>query len=174
MWNISPLHAGSFSQQDFSQPLHHRYGEDERAVVVEGVGGEGASSHAFSLPLLSSQGLYPESNGLIDNVMYDPVFDATFSLSSEEKSNPAWYLGQPVSELLSGRCRSCGAPVANAARVLADLAHSQLPGPEIRNLLLARIRRQDQRKLPGHPPSVRRVRAGVCAAVHHGNGLWVT
>lgn len=30
--------------------------------------------------------------------MYDPVFDATFSLSSEEKSNPAWYLGQPVSD----------------------------------------------------------------------------
>lgn len=45
----------------------------------------------------SSQGLYPESNGLIDNVMYDPVMDATFSLSSPEKDNPAWYLGQPVS-----------------------------------------------------------------------------
>uniref|UniRef100_A0A3Q3X7I9 SMB domain-containing protein n=1 Tax=Mola mola TaxID=94237 RepID=A0A3Q3X7I9_MOLML len=42
-------------------------------------------------------GLYPESNGLIDNVMYDPVFDASFSLSNEEKENPAWYLGQPVS-----------------------------------------------------------------------------
>uniref|UniRef100_A0A3Q4BLZ3 SMB domain-containing protein n=1 Tax=Mola mola TaxID=94237 RepID=A0A3Q4BLZ3_MOLML len=41
-------------------------------------------------------GLYPESNGLIDNVMYDPVFDASFSLSNEEKENPAWYLGQPI------------------------------------------------------------------------------
>uniref|UniRef100_A0A3Q3FAU3 Venom phosphodiesterase 1-like n=1 Tax=Kryptolebias marmoratus TaxID=37003 RepID=A0A3Q3FAU3_KRYMA len=41
-------------------------------------------------------GLYPESNGLIDNNMYDPVFDASFSLSSPEKNNPAWYLGQPV------------------------------------------------------------------------------
>uniref|UniRef100_A0A3P8WN38 SMB domain-containing protein n=1 Tax=Cynoglossus semilaevis TaxID=244447 RepID=A0A3P8WN38_CYNSE len=41
-------------------------------------------------------GLYPESNGLIDNVMYDPVLDASFSLSSPEKDNPAWYLGQPV------------------------------------------------------------------------------
>lgn len=30
--------------------------------------------------------------------MYDPVFNTTFSLSSEEKSNPAWYLGQPVSD----------------------------------------------------------------------------
>uniref|UniRef100_A0A671VD45 Venom phosphodiesterase 1-like n=1 Tax=Sparus aurata TaxID=8175 RepID=A0A671VD45_SPAAU len=41
-------------------------------------------------------GLYPESNGLIDNVMYDPVFDASFSLSSPEKDNPDWYLGQPI------------------------------------------------------------------------------
>ncbi|XP_067467965.1 venom phosphodiesterase 1 isoform X1 [Thunnus thynnus] len=41
-------------------------------------------------------GLYPESNGLIDNTMYDPVFDATFSLSNSEKDNPAWYLGQPI------------------------------------------------------------------------------
>ncbi|XP_029370635.1 ectonucleotide pyrophosphatase/phosphodiesterase family member 3 [Echeneis naucrates] len=41
-------------------------------------------------------GLYPESNGLIDNTMYDPVFDASFSLSSPEKENPDWYLGQPI------------------------------------------------------------------------------
>nr|XP_020505143.1 ectonucleotide pyrophosphatase/phosphodiesterase family member 3-like [Labrus bergylta] len=41
-------------------------------------------------------GLYPESNGLIDNSMYDPVFDASFSLSSPEKDNPAWYYGQPI------------------------------------------------------------------------------
>ncbi|KAF1382049.1 hypothetical protein PFLUV_G00160370 [Perca fluviatilis] len=41
-------------------------------------------------------GLYPESNGLIDNTMYDPVFDATFSLSGPEKDNPNWYLGQPI------------------------------------------------------------------------------
>lgn len=41
-------------------------------------------------------GLYPESNGLIDNNMYDPDMDASFSLSSPEKDNPAWYLGQPV------------------------------------------------------------------------------
>lgn len=41
-------------------------------------------------------GLYPESNGLIDNNMYDPDMDASFSLSSAEKDNPAWYLGQPI------------------------------------------------------------------------------
>ncbi|XP_077599311.1 venom phosphodiesterase CdcPDE [Stigmatopora nigra] len=41
-------------------------------------------------------GLYPESNGLIDNVMYDPVMDAVFTLSGPEKDNPDWYLGQPI------------------------------------------------------------------------------
>uniref|UniRef100_UPI0037E9256C venom phosphodiesterase 1 n=1 Tax=Semicossyphus pulcher TaxID=241346 RepID=UPI0037E9256C len=41
-------------------------------------------------------GLYPESNGLIDNSMYDPVFDASFSLSNSEKDNPRWYFGQPI------------------------------------------------------------------------------
>ncbi|KAL6100248.1 uncharacterized protein ACO6RY_01897 [Pungitius sinensis] len=41
-------------------------------------------------------GLYPESNGLIDNTMFDPVFNASYSLSSPEKDNPAWYLGQPI------------------------------------------------------------------------------
>lgn len=53
----------------------------------------------MSARLSPRQGLYPESNGLIDNVMYDPVMDASFSLSNAEKSNPAWYLGQPVSLL---------------------------------------------------------------------------
>ncbi|KAI4876707.1 hypothetical protein NFI96_017986, partial [Prochilodus magdalenae] len=41
-------------------------------------------------------GLYTESHGLVDNSMYDPVFDASFSLSSEEKDKPRWYLGQPI------------------------------------------------------------------------------
>ncbi|XP_051991794.1 ectonucleotide pyrophosphatase/phosphodiesterase family member 3 isoform X1 [Xyrauchen texanus] len=41
-------------------------------------------------------GLYAESHGLVDNNMYDPVFDASFSLSSSEKDNPRWYQGQPI------------------------------------------------------------------------------
>ncbi|ROK64914.1 Ectonucleotide pyrophosphatase/phosphodiesterase family member 3 [Anabarilius grahami] len=41
-------------------------------------------------------GLYAESHGLVDNNMYDPVFDASFSLSNSEKNNPRWYQGQPL------------------------------------------------------------------------------
>ncbi|XP_065139630.1 venom phosphodiesterase CdcPDE [Paramisgurnus dabryanus] len=41
-------------------------------------------------------GLYAESHGLVDNNMYDPVFDASFSLSNSEKDNPRWYQGQPI------------------------------------------------------------------------------
>uniref|UniRef100_A0A671VE76 Venom phosphodiesterase 1-like n=1 Tax=Sparus aurata TaxID=8175 RepID=A0A671VE76_SPAAU len=66
-------------------------------------------------------GLYPESNGLIDNVMYDPVFDASFSLSSPEKDNPDWYLGQPVSLLFK---------VPFEERVFTVLKWLQLPDNE--------------------------------------------
>ncbi|KAJ8353807.1 hypothetical protein SKAU_G00213740 [Synaphobranchus kaupii] len=41
-------------------------------------------------------GLFSESHGLIANSMYDPVFNASFSLSNSEKSNPRWYQGQPI------------------------------------------------------------------------------
>ncbi|MBN3324710.1 ENPP3 phosphodiesterase, partial [Atractosteus spatula] len=41
-------------------------------------------------------GLYAESHGLVDNNMYDPIINASFSLSNSEKSNPQWYLGQPI------------------------------------------------------------------------------
>ncbi|XP_061839406.1 autotaxin [Nerophis lumbriciformis] len=41
-------------------------------------------------------GLYPESHGIIDNAMYDPVFDATFTLRSREKLNHRWWGGQPI------------------------------------------------------------------------------
>lgn len=46
------------------------------------------------------QGLYPESHGIVGNSMYDPVFDATFTLRSREKLNHRWWGGQPVSLLL--------------------------------------------------------------------------
>ncbi|EGW04715.1 ectonucleotide pyrophosphatase/phosphodiesterase family member 1 isoform X1 [Cricetulus griseus] len=41
-------------------------------------------------------GLYPESHGIIDNKMYDPKMNASFSLKSKEKFNPLWYKGQPI------------------------------------------------------------------------------
>ncbi|KAM7340719.1 hypothetical protein ACRRTK_001334 [Alexandromys fortis] len=41
-------------------------------------------------------GLYPESHGIIDNKMYDPQMNASFSLKSKEKFNPLWYKGQPI------------------------------------------------------------------------------
>lgn len=75
------------------------------------------------LPLVfSSQGLYPESNGLIDNSMYDPVFNASFSLSSPEKENPAWYLGQPVS--------LCGIRVISGAGEFSDLVSCTCADPD--------------------------------------------
>ncbi|XP_042537712.1 ectonucleotide pyrophosphatase/phosphodiesterase family member 3 isoform X1 [Dipodomys spectabilis] len=41
-------------------------------------------------------GLYPESHGIIDNNMYDVHLNKSFSLSSVEKNNPAWWQGQPI------------------------------------------------------------------------------
>ncbi|XP_008261748.2 ectonucleotide pyrophosphatase/phosphodiesterase family member 3 isoform X1 [Oryctolagus cuniculus] len=41
-------------------------------------------------------GLYPESHGIIDNSMYDVNLNKNFSLSSEEKNQPAWWQGQPI------------------------------------------------------------------------------
>ncbi|KAL4630021.1 ectonucleotide pyrophosphatase/phosphodiesterase family member 2-like isoform X2 [Arapaima gigas] len=42
-------------------------------------------------------GLYPESHGIVGNSMYDPVFDANFSLRGREKLNHRWWGGQPSS-----------------------------------------------------------------------------
>lgn len=52
---------------------------------------------------LSLQGLYPESHGIVDNKMYDVTRDAFFSLKTEEKFNPKWYQGEPVSECVPPR-----------------------------------------------------------------------
>ncbi|XP_068094067.1 autotaxin isoform X2 [Hyperolius riggenbachi] len=41
-------------------------------------------------------GLYPESHGIVGNSMYDPVFDANFSLRSRERYNSRWWGGQPI------------------------------------------------------------------------------
>lgn len=41
-------------------------------------------------------GLYPESNGIIDNNMYDYYMNKAFSLSGNEKFNETWWQGQPI------------------------------------------------------------------------------
>jgi len=42
-------------------------------------------------------GLYPENHGIVANTMYDPVFDATFSLGNrEEVKNGRWWGGEPI------------------------------------------------------------------------------
>ncbi|KAG8444561.1 hypothetical protein GDO86_009645 [Hymenochirus boettgeri] len=41
-------------------------------------------------------GLYPESNGIIDNNMYDVHLNKFFSLSGSEKFNGYWWNGQPI------------------------------------------------------------------------------
>ncbi|KAK7482275.1 hypothetical protein BaRGS_00026518 [Batillaria attramentaria] len=42
-------------------------------------------------------GLYPESHGIVDNTMYDPDIGERFSISSDNKSDPRWWGGEPVS-----------------------------------------------------------------------------
>ncbi|XP_053535553.1 ectonucleotide pyrophosphatase/phosphodiesterase family member 2 isoform X1 [Ictalurus punctatus] len=41
-------------------------------------------------------GLYPESHGIVGNSMYDPSFDAVFTLRGKEKLNHRWWGGQPI------------------------------------------------------------------------------
>lgn len=41
-------------------------------------------------------GLYPESHGIVDNKMYDPHRNASFTLKSSEKFHSSWYQGEPV------------------------------------------------------------------------------
>ncbi|XP_023187099.1 ectonucleotide pyrophosphatase/phosphodiesterase family member 2-like [Xiphophorus maculatus] len=43
-----------------------------------------------------STGLYPESHGIVENTMYDSIFNATFTLMTKEKLNHRWWGGQPI------------------------------------------------------------------------------
>ncbi|KAJ3608699.1 hypothetical protein NHX12_023229, partial [Muraenolepis orangiensis] len=61
-------------------------------VSLDGLRADYLQTWKTLLPVLTKM----ESNGLIDNGMYDPVFDASFSLSNQEKNNPRWYQGQPI------------------------------------------------------------------------------
>lgn len=42
-------------------------------------------------------GMYPGHHGLLGNTIYDPVFEATYSMGNrEEVENPRWYGGEPL------------------------------------------------------------------------------
>ncbi|CAL4126712.1 unnamed protein product, partial [Meganyctiphanes norvegica] len=41
-------------------------------------------------------GLYSESHGLVDNKMFDPELNSTFSPGSRESYNSHWYQGEPI------------------------------------------------------------------------------
>lgn len=42
-------------------------------------------------------GLHPQNHGVVDNTMYDPGFDAVFSMGRrEEVENPRWWGGEPI------------------------------------------------------------------------------
>lgn len=53
----------------------------------------------YSLPNLYSlvTGLYPENHGIVSNVMYDPVFDATYDADNQAAVDEGrWYAGEPL------------------------------------------------------------------------------
>jgi predicted AlkP superfamily pyrophosphatase or phosphodiesterase len=41
-------------------------------------------------------GLYPEEHGIVHNSMYDPVFDAWFSMRNEGPRDGRWWGGEPI------------------------------------------------------------------------------
>ncbi|XP_076035464.1 venom phosphodiesterase-like isoform X2 [Oratosquilla oratoria] len=41
-------------------------------------------------------GLYPESHGIVGNKFFDPEFNATFKLGSDESRKPRWWGGDPI------------------------------------------------------------------------------
>ena len=41
-------------------------------------------------------GLYAESHGIIENQMYDPILNESFSIFDDSVNDPEWYLGEPI------------------------------------------------------------------------------
>lgn len=41
-------------------------------------------------------GLYPEHHGIVANTIYDPEFDATFTMSNDQTLQPRWWWGEPI------------------------------------------------------------------------------
>uniref|UniRef100_A0A673C2T1 SMB domain-containing protein n=1 Tax=Sphaeramia orbicularis TaxID=375764 RepID=A0A673C2T1_9TELE len=76
-------------------------------------------------------GLYPESHGIVGNSMYDPVFEATFTLRSREKLNHRWWGGQPVcTTCLSSVSMDSHFSIPLERRILTMLQWLHLPDGE--------------------------------------------
>ncbi len=72
-----------------------------QALAAEGVKSDGLvpvfPSKTFPNHYTVVTGLYPENHGVVGNSMYDPVFDASFSLGNEEAiADGRWWGGEPV------------------------------------------------------------------------------
>jgi predicted AlkP superfamily pyrophosphatase or phosphodiesterase len=71
------------------------------AIAASGVRAEGLipvfPSKTFPSHYSIVTGLYPENHGIISNIIYDPEFDAIFTLSNrEEVENTRWWGGEPI------------------------------------------------------------------------------
>ena len=71
------------------------------ALAASGVQAEGLvpvfPSKTFPNHYSIVTGLYPENHGIVGNNMYDPEFDASFSLGNEEAvTDGRWWSGEPI------------------------------------------------------------------------------
>jgi predicted AlkP superfamily pyrophosphatase or phosphodiesterase len=41
-------------------------------------------------------GLYAETHGIVSNTIYDPVFNATFTMSNQQPLEGRWWGGEPI------------------------------------------------------------------------------
>lgn len=70
-------------------------------LADEGVRSEGLipafPSKTFPNHYTAVTGLYPSEHGVVGNTMYDPVFDATFTMGNRaEVQNARWWGGEPI------------------------------------------------------------------------------
>ena len=47
---------------------------------------------------MPSQGLHPESHGIVNNYFYDTVLRDKFYIGVQNQNDPKWWLGEPVSK----------------------------------------------------------------------------
>ena len=57
------------------------------------------SPHTTMPPCMPSQGLHPESHGIVNNYFYDTVLRDKFYIGVQNQNDPKWWLGEPVSKV---------------------------------------------------------------------------